>query len=131
VLFTLGSAACALSPTASALIAARAVQGLGGAAVLPLSLTILTAAFPAQRRGTIVGIYGGLAGLGIAIGPLVGGAVTEGLDWHWIFWVNVPIGTAVNRMTQPSIERQDTTSVITRCGWPTAQIPCVVSLVIV
>ena len=94
-LFTLASAACALAPSASALIAARAVQGLGGAAVLPLSLTILTAAFPAQRRGAIVGIYGGLAGLAVAIGPLVGGAVTEGLDWHWIFWVNVPIGVAV------------------------------------
>src|SRR5229473_2922976 len=69
VLFTVASAACALAPSASALIAARAVQGLGGAAVLPLSLTILTAAFPAHRRGTIVGIYGGLAGLAVAIGP--------------------------------------------------------------
>jgi EmrB/QacA subfamily drug resistance transporter len=93
-LFTVASAACALAPDAPALIAARAVQGLGGAAVLPLSLTILTAAFPAERRGTIIGIYGGLAGLAVAIGPLVGGAVTEGLDWHWIFWVNVPIGVA-------------------------------------
>ncbi len=93
-LFTLASAACALAPSASALIAARAVQGLGGAVILPLSLTILTAAFPVQRRGAIVGIYGGLAGLAVAVGPLVGGAVTEGLDWHWIFWVNVPIGAA-------------------------------------
>ncbi len=100
MLFTLASAACALSPTASALIAARAVQGLGGAAILPLSLTILTAAFPAQRRGTIVGIYGGLAGLAVAIGPLVGGAVTEGLDWHWIFWVNVPIGIAASVLSR-------------------------------
>jgi EmrB/QacA subfamily drug resistance transporter len=100
VLFTLASAACALSPTASVLIAARAVQGLGGAAVLPLSLTILTAAFPAQRRGTIIGIYGGLAGLAVAIGPLVGGAVTEGLDWHWIFWVNVPIGIAASLLSR-------------------------------
>ena len=92
--FTLGSAACAVAPGATALIAARAVQGLGGAAVLPLSLTILTTAFPAQRRGAIVGIYGGLAGLAVAVGPLVGGAVTEGLDWHWIFWINVPLGVA-------------------------------------
>ncbi len=98
-LFTLASAACAVAPSASALIAARAVQGLGGAAVLPLSLTILTAAFPAHRRGTIVGIYGGLAGLAVAIGPLVGGAVTEGLDWHWIFWVNVPIGVAAGLLS--------------------------------
>jgi EmrB/QacA subfamily drug resistance transporter len=91
-LFTVASAACALAPGATALIAARAVQGVGGAAVLPLSLTILTQAFPAQRRGAVIGLYGGLAGLAVAIGPLVGGAVTEGLDWHWIFWVNVPIG---------------------------------------
>jgi EmrB/QacA subfamily drug resistance transporter len=95
-MFTLASAACALAPTVSVLIAARAVQGLGGAAVLPLSLTILTAAYPAERRGAIIGIYGGLAGLAVAVGPLVGGAVTEGLDWHWIFWVNVPIGVAVS-----------------------------------
>ena len=93
-LFTVASAACAVAPGATALIAARAVQGLGGAAVLPLSLTILTTAFPAQRRGAIVGIYGGLAGLAVAVGPLVGGAVTEGLDWHWIFWINVPLGVA-------------------------------------
>jgi EmrB/QacA subfamily drug resistance transporter len=93
-LFTLASAACALAPSASLLIAARAVQGFGGATVLPLSLTILTTAFPAERRGTIVGIYGGLAGLAVAAGPLVGGAVTQGLDWHWIFWINVPLGVA-------------------------------------
>jgi EmrB/QacA subfamily drug resistance transporter len=98
-LFTLASAACALAPSAAALVAARAVQGLGGAAVLPLSLTILTAAFPVRRRGTIVGVYGGLAGLAVAVGPLVGGVVTEGLDWHWIFWVNVPIGVAVSLLS--------------------------------
>jgi EmrB/QacA subfamily drug resistance transporter len=92
VLFTLSSAACALAPDAAGLIAARTVQGLGAAVVLPLSLTILTTAFPPQRRGLIIGIYGGLAGLAVAAGPLVGGAVTEGLDWHWIFWLNVPIG---------------------------------------
>jgi EmrB/QacA subfamily drug resistance transporter len=91
-LFTLSSAACALAPNVSALITARTIQGLGAAVVLPLSLTILTTAFPPHRRGLIVGIYGGLAGLAIAAGPLVGGAVTEGLDWHWIFWLNVPIG---------------------------------------
>jgi EmrB/QacA subfamily drug resistance transporter len=99
VLFTVSSVSCALAPSASLLIAARAVQGLGGAAVLPLSLTILTTAFPARRRGAIVGIYGGIAGLAVAIGPLVGGAVTEGLDWHWIFWVNVPIGVAASLLS--------------------------------
>jgi EmrB/QacA subfamily drug resistance transporter len=92
VLFSAASAACALAPTAGLLIAARAVQGLGAAMIMPLSLTILASAFPPQRRGAIVGIYGGIGGLAIASGPLVGGAITQGLDWHWIFWVNVPIG---------------------------------------
>ena len=93
-LFTLASAACAMAPTAAALVAARAAQGLGAAMVLPLSLTILAAAFPPERRGTVLGISAGLGGLAVAIGPLVGGALTQGLDWHWIFWVNVPIGIA-------------------------------------
>jgi EmrB/QacA subfamily drug resistance transporter len=93
-LFTIASGACALAASAPELIAARTVQGLGGAIVLPLSLTILTTAFPAERRGTIVGIYGGLAGAAVAAGPLVGGAVTQGINWHWIFWINVPIGAA-------------------------------------
>jgi EmrB/QacA subfamily drug resistance transporter len=92
VLFTVASAACALAPNVSELIAARTVQGLGGATVLPLSLTILTTAFPIERRGMIVGIYAGLAGLAVALGPIVGGAVTQGINWHWIFWINVPIG---------------------------------------
>jgi EmrB/QacA subfamily drug resistance transporter len=91
-LFTVASVACALAPSLSLLIVARTVQGLGGAVVLPLSLTILTGAFPTEKRGMIVGIYGGLAGLAVAMGPIVGGAVTQGIDWHWIFWINVPIG---------------------------------------
>ncbi len=91
-LFTVASVACALAPNLPELIVARTVQGLGGAVVLPLSLTILTGAFPIERRGMIVGIYGGLAGLAVAMGPIVGGAVTQGIDWHWIFWINVPIG---------------------------------------
>jgi EmrB/QacA subfamily drug resistance transporter len=94
-LFTVASAACALAPNTADLVAARTVQGLGASAVLPLSLTILATAFPAERRGMIIGVYGGLAGLAVALGPIVGGAITEGLDWHWIFWVNVPIGLAV------------------------------------
>lgn len=91
-IFTAASAACALAPTAGLLIAARAIQGLGAAAVMPVSLTILTSAFPPQRRGAVIGAWGGIAGLAVASGPLVGGAITQGLDWHWIFWVNVPIG---------------------------------------
>lgn len=91
-LFTLSSAACALAPGATALVVARSFQGLGAAMVMPLSLTILVGAFPPDRRGTIVGIWGALGGLAVASGPVIGGAVTQGLDWHWIFWVNVPIG---------------------------------------
>ncbi len=94
VLFSLASAACALAPDLGMLIAFRAVQGLGAAIVMPLGLTLLTSTFPADRRGAVVGIWGGVAGLGVASGPLVGGVVTEGLDWHWIFWVNVPLGIA-------------------------------------
>jgi EmrB/QacA subfamily drug resistance transporter len=94
VLFSLASAACALAPNLGVLIGFRAVQGIGAAIVMPLGLTLLTSTFPADRRGAVVGIWGGVAGLGVASGPLVGGVVTEGLDWHWIFWVNVPLGIA-------------------------------------
>jgi EmrB/QacA subfamily drug resistance transporter len=92
--FTAASAACALAPDVGLLITARAVQGLGAAVITPLSLTILTSAFPAERRGAIVGVWGGISGLGVAVGPLIGGAVTQGLSWHWVFWVNVPVGVA-------------------------------------
>ena len=90
--FTAGSTAAALSSTASELIVARAIQGIGGAILTPLSLTILSAAVSPGRRAVALGAWGGIAGLAIAIGPLVGGAIAEGLDWQWIFWVNVPIG---------------------------------------
>ena len=93
-LFTLSSAACALAPGIDELVIARTVQGLGAAVVMPLSLTILTTAFPPERRGRIVGIYGGLAGLAVAAGPIIGGVVAERLGWHWIFWLNVPVGIA-------------------------------------
>jgi EmrB/QacA subfamily drug resistance transporter len=92
VIFTAGSTAAALSSTSTELIVARAIQGLGGAILTPLSLTILSAAVSPERRAVALGAWGGIAGLAIAIGPLVGGAIAEGLDWQWIFWVNVPIG---------------------------------------
>jgi EmrB/QacA subfamily drug resistance transporter len=94
VLFSAASAACALAPGLGWLIAFRAVQGLGAAVLMPLGLTLLTSAFPPGRRGAVVGIWGGVAGLGVAAGPLVGGVVTQGLDWHWVFWINVPLGLA-------------------------------------
>jgi EmrB/QacA subfamily drug resistance transporter len=93
-LFTTASAACALAPDVTMLIALRAIQGIGAAIVMPLSLTILTAAFPPEKRGAVVGIWGGIAGLAVASGPLIGGGITTALNWHWIFWVNVPIGIA-------------------------------------
>ena len=93
--FTAGSALAALAPSTEVLILARAVQGLGAAFVTPLTLTILSAAVPPERRAVALGAWGGIAGLAIAIGPLVGGAIAEGLDWHWIFWLNVPIGLVV------------------------------------
>jgi EmrB/QacA subfamily drug resistance transporter len=91
-LFTLASAAAALSTSIGALDAARAIQGVGGAVVMPLTLTILSAAVPPARRGLALGAWGGISGLAVAIGPLVGGAVVSGISWHWIFWLNVPIG---------------------------------------
>src|SRR5262249_1619749 len=94
----LASAGCALAPNLSVLIVARTVQGLGGAVVLPLSLTILTAAFPIERRGMIVGVYGGLAGLAVAMGPIVGGALTQSIDCHCLCWINVPIGVVAVRL---------------------------------
>src|SRR5438874_10176890 len=94
-IFTAASAAAALAPSIGALDAARAVQGLGGAIVTPLTLTILSAAVPASRRGLALGAWGGISGLAVAFGPLVGGAVVDGISWHWIFWLNVPIGLAL------------------------------------
>jgi EmrB/QacA subfamily drug resistance transporter len=91
-IFTFGSIAAALAPTVELLNVGRAVQGLGGAIVMPLTLTILSSAVPAERRGLALGAWGGISGLGVAFGPLVGGAVVEGVSWQWIFWLNVPIG---------------------------------------
>jgi EmrB/QacA subfamily drug resistance transporter len=93
-LFAAASAVCALAPDATTLVACRAVQGAGAAVVMPLALTLLTSAFPMEKRGTVLGIWGGIGGLAVASGPLIGGSITQGLSWHWIFWVNVPIGVA-------------------------------------
>ena len=94
-IFTVASAAAALAPSTEALIASRALQGLGAAVITPLSLTLLSDAFSADRRGLALGIWSGVSGLGVALGPVVGGAVVEGFSWQWIFWLNVPIGIAL------------------------------------
>jgi EmrB/QacA subfamily drug resistance transporter len=91
-LLTAGSAAGALAPSAALLVGARAVQGLGGALIAPLSLTLLSAATPPARRGAVLGAWGAVAAAAAATGPVLGGILTDALSWHWVFWVNVPVG---------------------------------------
>jgi EmrB/QacA subfamily drug resistance transporter len=93
--FTAASAGCALAPTAGALVAARAVQGAGAALMLPLALALLSAAFPPDRRAWAIGIFSSITGLAVMAGPVVGGAVAQGISWPWIFWLNVPIGVVM------------------------------------
>jgi EmrB/QacA subfamily drug resistance transporter len=93
-LFAAASAAGALAPSVGVLIAARAVQGAGAALVLTLGLTLVTAAFPPEKRGAAIGLFSAVTGIAVALGPRVGGAIAEGIDWTWIFWLNVPIGLA-------------------------------------
>jgi EmrB/QacA subfamily drug resistance transporter len=95
VIFSLASAACALAPSVGWLIAARAVQGSGAALIMTLALALVSAAFAPDRRGSALGIFFALTGLAVASGPLIGGAITEGIAWQWIFWLNVPIGLAL------------------------------------
>ena len=90
--FTASSAWCGISDNIGTLITARTLQGIGGSAVMPLSLALLSTSVPERLRATAIGIWGGVAGLGVALGPLIGGAVVEGMNWHAIFWINVPFG---------------------------------------
>ena len=103
--FAAASAACALAPGVGALIAARAVQGAGAAMIMPLALALLNAAFPPQRRGWAMGIFGAVTALAAVVGPVLGGAITQGLAWQWIFWLNVPLALlaiplALRRLTE-------------------------------
>jgi EmrB/QacA subfamily drug resistance transporter len=103
-LFAAASAACALAPEVGWLVAARAVQGAGAAMVLTLGLALLSAAFPPEKRGTAIGLFSAVTGISVAMGPLVGGAIVEGIDWEWIFWLNVPIGLAAIPLVLTRIE---------------------------
>ena len=102
-LFTAASAACALAHNVGWLIAARAVQGAGAAVMMPLALALLSAGFPPAQRPKALGIFGAVTGLGVVLGPLVGGAVVQGISWPWIFWLNVPIGLATIALTRARI----------------------------
>ena len=95
VTFVAGSAVAALAPDTGVLIGGRVIQGAGAAMLLPLTLALISGAFPPDKRGAAIGIWGGITGLGVAAGPVVGGAVVQGLSWQWIFWINVPVGLAV------------------------------------
>src|SRR5262245_11152054 len=86
------SAACALAPSVGWLIAARTVQGVGGAFVTPLAMAILVDAFPPEQRAKALGTFGSVTGLAVLGGPVIGGAIAQGLDWQWIFWINVAVG---------------------------------------
>jgi MFS family permease len=90
--FTLSSLACGLSSSGTELIAARAVQGIGAALMMPSTLSIISATFAVRERGTAIGIWAGVSAMALAIGPLLGGIITEHISWNWIFYVNVPIG---------------------------------------
>src|SRR5262245_27376237 len=94
-LFAVASAACALAGNVGWLIAARAVQGVGAALMMPLAMALLSAAFPPAERGKALGIFSGVTGLALIAGPVLGGAIAEGVSWQWIFWLNLPIGCIV------------------------------------
>ncbi len=94
-LFTVSSAAAALAPSIGLLILARATQGAGAAIATPLTLTLLADAYPPDRRGFAIGVWSGISGIAVALGPLVGGAMVQAASWHWIFWLNVPIGAVL------------------------------------
>ncbi|MFL5842983.1 MAG: DHA2 family efflux MFS transporter permease subunit [Thermoleophilaceae bacterium] len=99
ILFTVSSAAGALAPNVETLIAARALEGIGGAIITPLTLTLLTGAFAPERRSVALGAWSAIAGIGVAAGPIAGGILTSALSWHWVFWVNVPVGIAIAALT--------------------------------
>src|SRR5229473_1541605 len=110
VVFTAASLACGLAPNAGFLIGARVVQGAGAALMNPATLSIITATFPPRQRGTAIGIWAGTSALALAIGPLVGGLLTEKVNWSWIFFINVPVGIGGIAMAFWAIDESRDTS---------------------
>lgn len=103
-LFTVASIGCGLAGGSGQLIAARIFQGMGAAAVMPLSLTLLSQAVPTRLRSLALGLWSAVSGLAIALGPVVGGAVVDGLDWEWIFWINIPVGVVAIPLVLRTLE---------------------------
>ena len=106
VIFTGASLWCGLAGGAGSLIAARTVQGIGAALMNPATFSIITATFPPRQRGTAIGIWAGVSALALAIGPIVGGLLTEKVNWSWIFFINIPVGVA-RRRRSPPLHRRD------------------------
>ncbi len=124
-LFTLSSAAAALAPSIDLLIAARATQGIGAAIATPLTLTLLADAFPPDRRGMALGVWSGVSGIAVALGPLVGGAVVQAASWHWIFWINVPIGLMLVPLARVRLPRATAPRASSTCrDWDWARPAC-------
>ena len=121
LLFTASSAAGALSNDLTQLVVARAVQGVGAALLMPMTLTLLSAAFPPERRTFALGLWSSIAGLGVALGPLLGGVIVETLDWHWIFWINVPVGLAAAALAPRRLTREPRRASTARPAGPGAR----------
>ncbi|HEU0304052.1 MAG TPA: MFS transporter [Gaiellaceae bacterium] len=117
-IFTLASLACGLAPNADFLIAARTVQGLGAAIMNPATLGIITATFPPRQRGMAIGIWAGVSAMALAIGPLIGGLITDHIDWSWIFFVNVPVGVLGIVVARWAIDESRDTSHEQRLDFP-------------
>jgi EmrB/QacA subfamily drug resistance transporter len=118
VIFTGASLACGLATNADMLIGARVVQGVGSALMNPATLSIITATFPPRQRGMAIGIWAGVAALALAIGPLVGGLITEHISWNWIFFINVPVGVLAIVVTRLVVDESRDTSAVQRLDLP-------------